>query len=377
MRKLAITALIFIITACSGGVNTGTTFGITSCGSSGSSSSPTDRGVSNETINGVWIGEFSREIITQVTSAPKGKVCLELNQEEFKINGFGWVSGFIWGESFNLTAENNNIYGTITGKDLKDRKINIDLFLNKEDTMTLTGTISIQDKNYNIILKKQENLQECPWADKNLVLAFKKVIQNLIQQKSTTTSSEHLDLILPSFITTVPKVYVKVDENIFKDWWIYIWEIRDNSSSAIYPTYTIGGLISNDIYSSWAGWYTKGIGLDAENKGKEINVLLENIQNNDIDIAIYKDNTITFSSDGVEDFYYNKGTKISENPSLITECINGKQYKVWISQIPFLLKFSGTDLNNNNHSFEIPIGNFSDTITIPSVYIEIYDCETI
>ena len=171
---------------------------------------------------------------------------------------------------------------------------------------------------------------------------------------------------------------VKVDNNTYQDWWVCIWEVRDNTGSADYPVYTLGGVVDNIGFTKWAGWYVDDIGLNNDKTPKAINKALLDVNSpSDINKAMYVDlisqPQVIFGSDGTGDSYTNNGTTVESEPFYVSECNNGKQYKVYMSQIPFSIIFDGADISTSDpHSFEAPATG--STETVPALYIEVNNC---
>ncbi len=355
--------LTVIFASCSGG------------GGGGNGDTGGEEGVIN--LTGVWSGSYSLSPIDAAAAqySPKGQVCIEFNQSNNSVTGKSWVSGLLWGENFNGNFDGNNLTGTISGMNLNNENISISINSSLSDNNTITGTVTVDGKDYDFEITKTDK-QECGWADRDLALAFGNVLGSTISRDNDNPNP--FGYVLASFITEIPKADVKVDSNIYQDWWVCIWEVKDNTTT---EKYTLGGIVKTSQYNKMAGWYTDDIGLDNSNNPKEITINLQNLQTSTINFAGYIDNSVNppfvFVSDGSNDTYYNKGTTVNGEPFFVSECNAGKQYAVWMSEIPFYIKFDGPNPNapTETHSFESPPNPSNTNLnTVPSLYIEINSC---
>ncbi len=358
------TALAVFIVSCSGGGGGGENGDTGEGGGEGSVD-----------ITGVWSGTFSPISSTETQYTPKGTACIEFNQSDSSVSGKSWISGVLWGEDFSGNFDGNNLTVTISGKNLSNENVEINIDGSLSDNNTITGTVTFNGKDYEFTISKTDK-QNCGWADRDLAVAFGYVLGSAIS--GDNNNPDQFGYILASFITEIPKADVKVDNNVYQDWWVCIWEVKDNTTS---EKYTLGGIIETTQYKKTAGWYTDDIGLDDSRNSKEITVSLQNLQTSSINFAGYIDNTTTppfiFGSDGSNDTYYNQGTTINGEPFFVSECNTGKQYVVWMSEIPFYLKFDGANIANSaeNHSFESPPNPSNTNLNaVPSLYIEINSC---
>jgi len=326
-----------------------------------------------ESISGVWKGEYTAQLSSKAGDSPKGPICLEITQNGAQVSGKAWVSGYVWESSYSGTVSGNTFTGQVSGQDLNNQSVTVNFDGNVSGNQ-ISGTVKIGNQTYNITLTKDTNKSSCGWANRALAAAFGQALGSAIS--GNTGNPNQLGYTLASFITEVPRVDVKVDNQTYQDWWACIWEIRDKTGGT--PSeYTVAGIIDTSNFSRMAGWYVKtaspSIGVDTSLNSQTVNASLDKNNNP----AVYTDGTLTFFADGTGDTYYNSGTQVSGDPFYVSPCSGGVQYKVWMSKISsFYIKFDGAGTDLKTHSFESPPGASSTTQNnnIPALYIEKVSC---
>ncbi|GEM_PF-5218582 len=344
-----------------------------------SCSAPSGDSQTTPSISGVWSGTYSQtSTLASDTTTPRGPICLEISQNGTNVSGKGWVSGVLWGENFSGTVTGNSFSGTISGKDIGGNNISVS-FSGTITSNQISGTVTVSSGStsatYNISLNKDSAKSNCGWAGRDVALAFGQALGSAISGDPNSPSSD--GYIFASFITEVPKVNVKVDVTEYQDWWACVWEIRDKTTSA---EQTLGAIISPDLTKITAWKINDGgqdIGLNASDQPASFSNPLAPATGAD---AFYTDVASTpallFQADGrgSDDQYFNNGTQLGQ-PFYVSPCMSGKRYTVYMTELPFYLKFSGTGTDLSSHTFETPPNPSNTNLNnIPSLYIEINSC---
>ena len=327
----------------------------------------------------VWVGSYTGPSPSS-GSAPTGRICLSFKKNGAHVTGSVWVAGWIWKEDFSgtITANNTQLSGRATGRDLNGNTVTVDFNLSVSGN-TITGTVTINGTNFNVSLQKDSTKSECGWAERRLANDFAQILGGAIS--GDPNSPDPLGRVLASFITEVPRVDVKVDGKTYQKWWACIWEVRDRTTT---PTteYTVAGIIDTlSVPSRMAGWYVKnatpsiGVADTPSLDPQDVNATLDGSN----DPAVYTDGTLSFIADGTGDKYFNNGTSVKGDPFFVSPCDGGTQYKVWMSEISsFYIKFDGPSLSlpSTNHSFESPpnASSTNQNTKIPALYIEKVTC---
>ncbi len=342
-----------------------------------------------ENVAGVWIGNYTVQLSSQQTgNAPKGPVCLELTQNGSQVSGKGWVGGYLWESNFNGTISGNAFRGTVTGQTLGNSQITV----NFDGTVTsnqISGTVTVNGNTYNVNLSKDENKTECGWASRELVFAFGEALG-----RAYGGSDDHFVRQLISFISEVPTIDVNINGQTYQNWWACIWEIRNKVTPSSPTEITLGAIINpqkldpngNIEFAMWQLYNTDpNIGLDINFSSQPIN---ENFDSSapgtGSNGAYYVYRYAPGSSKYIlldatlDDEYKNEGTVLSGEPFFVSECLGTSQYKVWMTQIPFYVRFSGDYMDSGtrigNGSFSSPPNAPASTVTIPALYIEVNQC---
>ncbi len=321
-------------------------------------------------INGVWEGSYQISTYSGVVKYP---VCLEINQSGNSLSGKGWIGGSLWKEDISGSIFGNSVDISLTGYDTFDNPVNISINTNVIANR-MTGTLTKNSSNFNLDIRKTSK-SSCNWADKNLVDAFARNLSRAIADNPDDISGK----ILSSFITMVPSISLKINGTIYSNWWIGIWEVRDNIHNNEYTVASIINITSGDkgVY-----WYvnddnltdtTYYIGLNTSYNSRLVNITgLTDFSTNPNKVAAYGDfstSTIFFSDGGFEDIYHNNGTILTETAFLETECNAGSKTKVFMTEIPFYLYF-----DNGSNSVAVPPEAPFATETVQALYVEINPC---
>ena len=336
-----------------------------SCGGGGGGSS------SSSGVSGVWEGSYQVSTYSGVVKYP---VCLEINQSGGSLSGKGWIGGSLWKEDISGSIAENSVDMSLSGNDTFNNPVNVNINANVVANRMI-GTLTKNSSNFNLDVRKTSK-SGCNWADKNLVDAFARNLSRAIANDPDNSAGK----ILASFITMVPFVDVKINGTTYNDWWICIWEVRDNVN---HKEYTVASII--DISSGDKGvyWYvndnnltdtTYYIGLNTSYNSRLVNITgLTDFSTNPNKVAAYGDfstSTIFFADGGSEDVYHNNGTSLMGAAFWEGACNSGAKTKVFMTEIPFYLYFD----DGFGHSVAAPPNAPSFTVTVPALYVEINPC---
>ena len=326
-------------------------------------------------VSSVWEGQYYVALgVSQLGDSPTGPICLEITQNGAQVSGKAWVAGYLWGGSYSGTLSGSTFTGQVSGSDLNNSNVTVE-FDGLVSGNQMNGTVTINGQPYDVTLTKKTDKSSCGWASRRLVETFGLALGSAISGDPSNPNS--LGYTLASFITQVPRVNVKVDNQTYQNWWACIWEVRDKTGGT--PSeYTLGGIIDTDNFSRLAGWYVKtaspSIGVDVSLNPQTVNASLDNTNNP----ALYTDGTLIFLANGANDTYYNDRTQVSSNnPFYVSPCIGGIQYQVYMSEISsFYIKFDGIGNDSNTHTFESPpnASLTNQNNNIPALYIEVVSC---
>lgn len=335
-----------------------------SCGGGGGGSS------SSSGVSGVWEGSYQISTYSGVVKYP---VCLEINQSGGSLSGKGWIGGSLWKENIIGSISGNSVNMSLSGNDTFNNHVDVNIDANVVANR-MTGTLTKNSSNFNLDVRKTSK-SSCNWADKNLVDAFARNLSRAITNNPDDSSGK----ILASFITMVPFVDVKINGTTYNDWWICIWEVRDNVN---HKEYTVASII--DISSGDKGvyWYVNDddlhnppyyIGLDTSYNSRLVNITgLNNFSADPNKVAAYGNFSTSFfffANGGPEDVYHNDGTSLMGTAFWEGACNSGAKTKVFMTEIPFYLYF-----DNGSNSVAAPPNAPSSTVTVPALYVEINPC---